>query len=224
MKLKYIFILFGIVSFSAIQKTTLPKGFVDASEFIPNLKIDLRYATAHNFIGKPIDGYYSQRCILSKEAAIALKNVEEDLNENNLCLQIYDSYRPQKAVNQFVKWAKNINDTLMKQEFYPNIAKKNLFKKGYISSKSRHSSGSTIDLTIYSDYTNDVLDMGSKYDFFGEQSAVDYPNLTREQKSNRKLLKSIMLKHGFRAYSKEWWHFTLRYEPYQNMRFNFDIK
>ncbi len=186
--------------------------------------MELRYATSHNFIGKPIDGYYSQRCILTKEAAVALKKVEDDLNDYGLCLQVYDSYRPQKAVNHFVRWAKNLNDTLMKREFYPNMDKKNLFKDGYISSKSRHSSGSTIDLTIFSDKTNDVIDMGSPYDYFGKQSHINYTHLTKAQLSNRKLLKTVMLKNGFRSYPKEWWHYTLRHEPYANMHFDFNVE
>lgn len=226
MKLKSfsILILVVFISFSFLQKANLPKGFVDASDFIPNLKVDLRYATSNNFIGKPIDGYYSHRCILTKEAALALKKVDDDLNDLGFCLQVYDSYRPQKAVNHFVKWARNLTDTLMKQNFYPNVAKNNLFKDGYISSKSRHSSGSTIDLTIFSDKTNSVLDMGSKYDFFGKQSNINYSDLSDIQISNRKLLNSVMLKNGFRPYPMEWWHYTLRYEPYRNVHFDFNIE
>jgi len=212
-----------IVAFSTL-KNNFPKSFVNVSEVIPNLKIEMRYATKHNFVGKRINGYYAENCYLTKEAAKALEKVSLELEENNLCLYIYDSYRPQKAVNHFVTWARDRKDTLMKNEFYPSVLKKNLFKKGYISSKSRHSSGSTIDLTLFSDETNSILDMGSAYDFFGEESAVMYEKITKKQQENRMLLQKVMKNNGFRSYSKEWWHFTLRYEPYRNQYFDFDIK
>lgn len=224
---KTLFVLFTIiflVAFSKKQANKIAKGFVDVSQIIPNLKMDLRYATSHNFIGKRIDGYKKQKCFLTKEAALALKNVQEQLEEQGMCLFVYDSYRPKKAVNHFVRWARNLNDTLMKNEFYPNVNKRDLFKLGYISSKSRHSSGSTIDLTIFSDEIGDVIDMGSEYDFFGKESWVKYKQLTAQQLENRKLLQTVMLENGFRSYPQEWWHFTLRYEPYRNAAFNFDVE
>jgi D-alanyl-D-alanine dipeptidase len=220
----FFFIIAFLVAFSIRKENKLPKSFVDVSQVIPNLKMDLRYVTSHNFVGKPIDGYKSQKCFLTKEAASALKKVEGQLAEQGMCLFVYDSYRPKKAVNHFVRWARNLNDTLMKSEFYPNVNKKDLFKLGYISSKSRHSSGSTIDLTIFSDEINDVIDMGSKYDFFGKESWVKYDKLSSEQMANRKLLQTVMLVNGFRSYPQEWWHFTLRYEPYRNAAFDFNVE
>ena len=227
MKLKIaisILLLFLIYGFSIINKKELPKGFVYVNNEIPKIKVELRYATSHNFIGKPINGYYANNAIVSIETVKALKKVQIDLDKLNLSLLIYDAYRPQKAVNQFVKWAKKLDDTLMKKEFYPNVDKKNLFKNGYISSHSRHSSGSTVDVSIYSNTYNIPLDMGSPYDFFGPQSWINYDKLTKKQKYHRTLLQKIMLKNGFRNYSKEWWHFTLKQEPYRNKYFNFEIK
>lgn len=225
-KYKITFFFICITLLFAFKSTTrkLPQGFVYVTEIIPNIKLELRYFTSNNFIGKPINGYHAEKCILTLQATTALKKVEDELLEQGLCLQIYDTYRPQKAVNHFKKWAKNINDTLMKQQYYPMVKKRNLFRLQYISSHSRHSSGSTVDLTIYSDKTNDVLDMGSDYDYFGEKSWVSYQKITKKQKENRQLLQRIMLKHGFRSYPKEWWHFTLRYEPYRNHYFDFDVE
>ncbi len=225
MKYKYLLIIVvaSLFSFNIFQNKTLPKGFVYITDEIPKIRVELRYATKHNFVGKSIDGYHGNNAIVTKETAVALKKVQQDLEKLNLSLIIYDAYRPQKAVNHFVKWAKDINDTLMKHEFYPNVAKRNLFKNGYIASHSRHSSGSTVDVSIFSDTYKVPLDMGSSYDYFGKQSWVSYKNLTKKQKYHRELLQKVMLKNGFRNYSKEWWHFTLRYEPYRNKYFNFEI-
>lgn len=213
-----------ILFFSKFLMAQLPEGFVIIDEHIPDIKVELRYAESNNFVGKPVDGYESGKCIMSIQAAKALKNVQEELYNYNLCLKIYDAYRPQRAVNHFVRWAKQVNDTLNKQTFYPDIDKRNLFKAGYIASKSRHSSGSTVDLTIIAGETGEELDMGSPWDFFGERSWLDYKELTDKQKANRQLLQSIMLKHGFRNYPKEWWHFTLKGEPYRNQYFDFVLK
>lgn len=208
------------LSFSQTKKVA---KFVTIQKEIPNIKIDLRYASSNNFIGEKIDGYHSNKAIITIEAAHALKKIQLELEKKGLSLIIYDAYRPQKAVNHFKRWAKNLNDTLMKKDFYPNVAKKDLFKAGYISSRSRHSSGSTVDVSIYDSKKNSVLDMGSPYDFFEEKSWVNYKNLSTIQKENRQLLQNVMLKNGFRNYSKEWWHFTLRNEPYRNVYFDFDM-
>ncbi len=218
------FILSLIYGFSIIQNKELPKGFVYIKNEIPKIKVELRYATNHNFIGKIINGYQSNNAIVSIETAKALKKAQADLDKLNLSLLIYDAYRPQKAVNEFVNWAKKLDDTLMKKEFYPNVAKKNLFKNGYISSHSRHSSGSTVDVSIYSNTYKVPLDMGSPYDFFGKQSWIIYDKLTKKQNYHRQLLQKVMLANGFRNYSKEWWHFTLKQEPYRNQYFDFNVE
>ena len=219
LKLTLLFVLTANLIFAQ-----LPEGFVYVKKEIPDIQIELRYFTNNNFVGKPIDGYNKYVCILSKQATNALKKIQKELGSFNLSLKIYDAYRPQRAVNHFIAWAKNINDTLQKQEYYPEVAKKDLFKDQYISSKSRHSSGSTLDVTLVDMKTGEELDMGTPYDYFGPQSWIHYMRLTTQQKANRMLLQNIMLKHGFRQYPQEWWHFTLRGEPFKNQYFDFPIE
>ncbi|MCF7560374.1 M15 family metallopeptidase [Sabulilitoribacter multivorans] len=221
--IKYLaLVLFGCLYLNTFAQ--LPEGFVYVKDIIPDLEVELRYNTSNNFVGKPITGYHSKRLILTVETAKALKLVHQDLQQQNLCLKVYDGYRPQQAVNHFVKWARDLNDTINKHIFYPKVKKRDLFKEGYIASKSGHSRGSTVDLTIIDGNTGKPLDMGSIYDFFGEQSWVDYEHITDKQKVNRHLLQAVMMKYGFRNYPKEWWHFTLRGEPFPDTYFNFPIK
>lgn len=205
------------------QKKTLPEGFVYIKEALPDIQVDLRYAGTDNFVGVPVDGYRNGKAVISMEAAAALKNLQEELYLYNMCLKVYDAYRPQTAVNHFVRWAKAIDDTINKQQFYPKVDKRNLFKEGYIASSSRHSSGSTVDITLVDGNTGKELDMGSPWDYFGERSWVDYEDITEQQKANRHFLQTLMAKHGFRNYPKEWWHFTLRNEPYAGQYFDFPI-
>ena len=217
-------LVFGILFFGFRQKETLPKGFVYVKEVIPDLDVELRYYGMNNFVGDTIDGYKSNHLILTEAAAEKLKLVQDELQEQNLCLKVYDGYRPQRAVNHFIRWAKDLNDTINKSIFYPDVAKRNLFKEEYIASRSGHSRGSTVDLTIINGNTGEPLDMGSPYDFFGQQSWVDYNGISEEQQKNRQLLQTIMLKHNFRNYPKEWWHFTLRWEPFPKTYFDFEIE
>jgi len=202
----------------------LPEGFVYVEELVPTLNVELRYASTNNFIGAKIEGYHSNRLILTKKAALAIKNIQTELEERNLCLKVYDGYRPQRAVNHFITWVHNSKDTINKQVYYPYTKKAHLFKKQYIASRSGHSRGSTVDLTIVDGRTGLPLDMGSPFDFFGKESAVNYQNITNKQKQNRKLLQAVMIKHGFRNYSKEWWHFTLNHEPFKGQYFNFQVE
>ncbi len=202
----------------------LKEGFVYVADEIPTINIELRYFSSDNFVGQEIDGYNANVVILSKEATKALKKVQNELLKEGLSLKIFDAYRPQQAVNHFRKWARDINDTLRKQDFYPNINKKNLFKDGYISTRSRHSSGSTIDITIIDLKTCEELNMGTAYDYLGKESATFYDGITKHQQKNRVLLKTVMSKHGFRNYSQEWWHYTLRGEPYLNQYFDFLVE
>ncbi|WP_425557113.1 M15 family metallopeptidase [Flaviramulus aquimarinus] len=221
--MKYsLFFLIYVTYASAFAQ--LPEGFVYVEHAIPDLKVELRYYTSNNFVGSPVKGYESNKLILTEATTKALKLVHEALQKQNLCLMVYDGYRPQQAVNHFVLWARKLNDTINKHIFYPNVKKRNLFKAGYIASKSGHSRGSTLDLTIINANTGEPLDMGSPYDFFGEASWVDFDRITDKQKANRQLLQSIMLKHNFRNYPKEWWHFTLRSEPFPDTYFDFPIK
>lgn len=221
--MKYTLIILSIFMYSN-SFAQLPEGFVYAKDIIPDLDIELRYFASNNFVGKPIDGYTVNKLIITKQTAQALKLIHEELQNNNLCIKVYDGYRPQQAVNHFMKWARDLNDTINKHTFYPNIEKQNLFKEGYIATKSGHSRGSTLDLTIVDGQTGLPIDMGSTYDFFGEKSWVSHQNITKKQYTNRQLLQSIMLKHGFRNYPKEWWHFTLRWEPFPDTYFDFLIE
>jgi len=213
-----LFFVFGVAS------AQLPKGFVYVDDIITDLDVELRYFSKHNFVGDTIDGYKTNKIVLTQQAAEALKKVQEELKQQNLCLRVYDAYRPQKAVNHFIRWARDLNDTINKQEFYPNVEKRHLFRDGYIASKSGHSRGSTLDLTIIDGNTSEPLDMGSPYDFFGEPSWVNYEDINEEQKQNRQLLQKVMLKHGFRNYPQEWWHFTLAGEPFMDQYFDFPIE
>jgi len=222
-----IFLLLSIFLASqgcVVTKKTLPKGFKYIKNAIPNVVEEIRYATAENFIGKPIDSYFSHTSILSNEAMNALIKVQKELNVKGQGLKIFDAYRPQSAVNHFIRWAKMPEDTVMKSQYYPGIPKSRLFELGYISKKSGHTRGSTLDLTIIDMKSGRELDMGGPYDFFGEKSHHDFSNITAAQIKNRKLLKSTMEKYGFKAYSEEWWHYSLRGEPYPDTYFDFPVK
>lgn len=220
MKLKITFLLVLVASFSFAQ---LPQGFVYVNDLIPSIHVELRYFGSNNFMGNPIEGYHREVAILSKQAAIALKNVQNELKQYNLSVKIYDSYRPQRAVNHFIRWAGDLNDTLNKQDYYPEVKKEHLFKEGYIAARSGHSRGSTLDMTLVDIKTGQPLDMGSPYDFFGEVSWVNHKNLTAQQLANRMLIQTVMRKHGFLHYPKEWWHFTLRNEPFPETYFDFPV-
>jgi len=226
MKLKIAIISFIVFlfAFGSKESNTLPEGFVYAKTVISDLDVELRYFSSNNFVGDTIDGYKANVLILTKETANALQKVQHDLQQQNLCLKVYDGYRPQRAVNHFMRWAKDLNDTINKQEFYPDVEKRYLFREEYIATRSGHSRGSTLDLTIIDGITSEPLDMGSPYDFFGKESWVNHADLTEDQKSNRKLLQEVMLKHNFRNYAKEWWHFTLRWEPFPNTYFDFEVE
>ena len=211
-------------AFNKSVNIQLPQGFVHVKEIIPDLDVELRYFSTHNFVGDTIDGYKANTLILTLQTAKALKQVQDELQNQNLCLKVYDGYRPQRAVNHFMRWASNLNDTLNKQEFYPTVDKRFLFRDGYIATQSGHSRGSTIDLTIIDGNTSKPLDMGSPYDFFGEPSWVEYQNISEKQKQNRQLLQNVMQKNGFRNYPQEWWHFTLIGEPFPDTYFDFVVE
>ena len=210
--------------FSCATQREIPNSFVNLKEQIPNLEIDLRYYGSHNFLGRPVKGYEANKVFISKEAASALVQIQKELNAQGLGIKVFDAYRPQQAVNNFKEWALDIADTAAKKEFYPDVDKRNLFKLGYIAEKSGHSRGSTIDLTIINLKDKKELDMGTGFDYFGEPSHHDYSNLSPQQKANRKLLKDIMEKHGFKSIEEEWWHYTLKNEPFKDQYFDYKIK
>lgn len=202
----------------------LPKDFVYLDKIIPDIAVDLRYLTANNFLGTPVDGYDAARCILSQPAAYALKHVQTDLAVFGLGIKVFDAYRPQMAVDHFVRWAKDIEDTKMKAAYYPGVDKKNLFRDGYIAAKSSHTRGSTVDLTLISLDSGREVDMGSGFDFFGPASRPDNPDMTASQRAHRMLLQLLMHRHGFSHYDQEWWHFTLKAEPFPDTYFNFPVQ
>ncbi len=220
---KIAFGLLFLISFVASAQG-LPKGFVYLSNIDASIQKELRYVSTNNFIGQPINGYHKDLVIVTKETALALKKIQQHLLKDNLSLKIFDAYRPQQAVDHFVKWAKDVNDTLRKQEYYPSVAKSDLFAQGYIASKSGHTRGSTVDLTLVHVKTNQEVDMGSTYDFFGKASHPFYKGITKIQQKNRLFLRTVMLKNGFQPYENEWWHFTLKKEPFPKTYFNFPIK
>ncbi|GIP48428.1 MULTISPECIES: M15 family metallopeptidase [Paenibacillus] len=208
------------------KKYHLPKGkgFVYLDEVIPNALYDLRYYTGDNFVGERIDGYSGPFAILTLRAARALKKVNDNLEAQGYRLKIIDAYSPQKAVNHFARWSKDPLDAEMKERFYPEVDKKNLFKQGYLSSKSGHSRGSTVDLTLVYKKTGGEVDMGSRVDFLGPISAHGAQGLTKAQRTGRYILKTAMVKQGFKPYAKEWWHYTLKNEPYPSTYFDFDVE
>ncbi len=204
--------------------SSLPEGFVYLNDVVPDIKFELRYYTENNFVGERIEGYLKPKCILSMQAALALKNVQADLKAFGLGLKVYDAYRPQRAVDHFVRWAKDLKDIKMKQEYYPNVSKNVLFKEGYIAARSSHTRGSTVDVTIVTIDSNNELDMGSTYDFFSPYSWPSNPSMTESQRAHRMLLQGLMNKHGFNKYDQEWWHFTLRNEPFADEYFDFPVQ
>lgn len=219
-KLIFLFLL-GFSLTTVAQK--IPKGFVYLSEVDATIQSELRYFSNNNFIGKPIDGYKNDCIIVSKPTAKALQKVQAILKKKGIGLKIFDAYRPQEAVDHFVRWAKVLNDTLMKKSYYPNVPKSELFQKGFIASKSGHTRGSTVDLTLIKLSNGKELDMGSPYDFFGKESHPFYKKITKKQQENRMLLRKVMMANGFYPYDNEWWHFSLKNEPYPNTYFNFPV-
>ena len=177
-------------------------------------------------MGRRVKAYYSDIAIGSIALAKQLKKVQAELKPMGFGIKIFDAYRPQTAVNDFIKWSEIPNDTISKKEYYPNLKKNTLFDLGFISKKSGHSRGSTVDLTLIylgKDKKGKELDMGSSWDFFGDISNYDSPKINEIQKLNRKLLRDVMISNGFIPYEKEWWHFTLINEPFPNTYYDFSI-
>ena len=203
---------------AAINDTS---GFVLLSDYVPSIVQEIRYYSTYNFIGERIDGYEQPCAIITKEAARALKEVSNEMNVKGYRLKIFDAYRPATAVKSFVLWGIEDLDQKMKPFFYPDLKKTELFELGYIASKSSHSRGSTVDLTLLDMATGKEIDMGSPFDFFSEVSHPDYKGITDEQYANRMMLQNVMVKYGFEPIDCEWWHFTLKNEPYPSTYFEF---
>lgn len=216
----------SVTSESVTQKDIAENsdGFVVLSQAVPDVILEIRYYSTYNFVGERIDGYEEPCALITKEAAEALKNASKAALEKGYRLKIYDAYRPQLAVNHFMRWAEDTKDTRMKEYFYPELDKSVLFDQGYIAEKSGHSRGSTVDLTLFNMKTGKDVDMGGTFDYFGELSHPDYKgNLTDEQINNRNILRDIMTQSGFKPLDTEWWHFTLENEPYPDTYFNFPV-
>ena len=221
----YLLMFIGMAMPDSTHSQSLPAGFVYLDQVIPDIRTDLRYRSDDNFVGAIVEGYAGSRAILSQPAAQALSKVQAELRGQGLGLLVFDAYRPQRAVNHFARWAKDLRDAKMKQRYYPAVDKADLFSQGYIAGRSGHSRGSTVDLTLVSlTAPFGELDMGTFFDFFGERSWLDAIGITTVQMQNRALLQQTMKKHGFTPYSKEWWHFTLSAEPFPDTYFDFEIR
>ena len=217
-------------------------NFVVITEVVPDAILEIRYYSTYNFIGCRVDGYTEPTALLTRQAADSLLAVSEDLKAQGYRLKIYDAYRPQMAVDHFLRWGSDLNDTLMKAYFYPDLNKDVLFDKGYIARRSGHSRGSTVDLTLFDMTTEKELDMGGTFDWFGPESHPDFGGnpetgeytgecnspsgrtITAGQFEHRMILRRAMLRHGFKPYNEEWWHFTLENEPYPDTYFTFVVK
>ena len=209
---------------AAADEGDLPPGFVYLDQLAPSIVVELRYAGKDNFVGSKIRGYEGTRCVLSSSAAKQLKKAQDELRTLGLSLKVFDAYRPQRSVDHFVAWAKDLPDEKMKSKFYPSVEKADLFRKGYIAAKSGHSRGSTVDVTIVDAASHSELDMGAAWDFFDPISWSTSTKPTAQQRANRLLLRSLMIRHGFRPLKEEWWHFTLEDEPFPDHYFDFVIK
>ena len=249
-KLQIVFHLLGVLSLSCSLCPAIPKGFVSIADYDPTIIHEIRYGGFHNFVGRIIRGYDEPLCILTEQAARALSAAQKEFMSMKppYSIKVYDCYRPQMAVDDFVEWAKDLNDTKMKEEFYPYLNKSVLFPRGYIAEKSGHSRGSTSDLTIVPwppepepgyyqgmkllpctnrlpfRYPDNSIDMGTGFDCFDELAHTNNTNITTKEKENRILLKKTLTKHNFTNYWAEWWHYTLNNEPFPNTYFNFSIK
>lgn len=215
--------------------------FVNITDVVPDAILEIRYFGTYNFVGRRIDGYQQPTALMTRRAADSLKAVSDDVMRMGYRLKIYDAYRPQMAVDNFVRWAEDIPDTMMRQYFYPEVDKSLLFVQDYIAAKSGHTRGSTVDLTLFDMTTEKELDMGGTFDWFGEESHPDFGGnpetgefngkpspagrtITEEQFRNRMILRAAMLRHGFKPIDSEWWHFTLKDEPYPDTYFEFPVQ
>ena len=206
------------------KKVTMDSsGFVLLADMVPGIVQEIRYYSTYNFIGDRIDGYEEPVAICTKEAARALKAVSNELNVQGYRLKVFDAYRPACAVRNFMLWGIEDLDLRMKPFFYPDLDKQELFVNGYIAKQSSHSRGSAIDLTLFDMKTGKEVDMGSPYDFFSEISHPDFQGISREQLDNRNLLKELMCQNGFEPYDCEWWHFSLKNEPFPDTYFEFPV-
>lgn len=202
---------------------TLKSGFVYLRDIDSSIIEDIRYATCDNITGRPVMGYQKQVCITLEVVANALSAIQKELIPQSLSLKVFDCYRPQSSVNEFIAWTQDESDQLMKSLYYPAIEKSELFSAGYFSKKSAHTRGSAVDLTIVDLNTRDELDMGTRFDFMDEMSHSLSDKVFGQAKENRMLLRSLMIKAGFEPLQTEWWHFRYINEPFPDTYFDFPI-
>ena len=242
-----IIIVATAIGWSEAAQAELPSGFVYLADIDSGIVQDLRYAGLHNFVGRRIAGYEAAECVLTEKAASALARAQARLSAQNLSLMVWDCYRPERAVADFVSWSKIAGDTRMKAEFYPHTEKSRFFALGYIAQRSGHSRGSTVDIGIVpkdvtaplvfdpaqplrsciaakaARFDDGTIDFGTGYDCFDERAATRHPGVGRQARANRELLRSTMEGAGFEPYAKEWWHFGLAEEPFHNRSFDFPV-
>ncbi|MFE0193934.1 M15 family metallopeptidase [Streptomyces sp. NPDC058989] len=232
----------------AAPPSALPKGFVALREVDPTIIQEMRYVTPHNFVGVPVDGYRRPTCLLTRDAARALHRAQLSFLKRGLSLKVYDCYRPQRAVDHFVRWAKDLGDQRMKAEFYPRVDKTRLFDDGYIAAKSGHSRGSTLDVTLVrlpavptrpyvpgepltpcygpraGRFPDNSLDMGTGFDCFDTLAHTLDPRVRGRQLAHRLLLKKGLERAGFVNLPEEWWHYTFKPEPFPDTYFDFPVQ
>ena len=217
-------VLFMPLDCSAVDAMDF-SGFVEIADEVEGVILEIRYYSEYNFMGVRVYGYLEPVALLGREAASALNEAAKEFSELGYAIKIFDAYRPQAAVDHFVRWAGDTGDTRMKEFFYPDVDKKDLIAKGYIAKRSGHSRGSAVDITLVDKKSGKEIDMGSPFDLFGEISHYSCKkSLSHEAIANRKLLRDVMKKHGFKPLSVEWWHFTLKNEPWPNTYFTFPVK
>jgi D-alanyl-D-alanine dipeptidase len=245
-----ILIVLSVVLISSTARAAPAPGFVNLATIHPGIKIEMRYFSIWNFMGRIIPGYKANRCFLTREAATALAQAQEALSKKGYSLLVLDCYRPARSVQAFVNWTRDEKDQKMKSVFYPDEPKFTLIERGYIADRSGHSRGSTVDLTLikkpvtrsrkdtplrYKESGGDCrdtrgiertgqLNMGTTFDCFSDLANTDHPKIIASARANRKILRDAMESVGFQNYPKEWWHFTLKNEPFSDQYFDFEVE
>jgi D-alanyl-D-alanine dipeptidase len=196
-------------------------AFVD--DLVPGVRWDAKYATWDNFTGKPVDGYLANRIVGTRALCAALERAQKEAASLGFGLLLWDGYRPQRAVDCFLRWAERPEDGRTKQRHYPNIERADMFRRGYVAAKSGHSRGSTVDLTLYHLDTGELAPMGGHHDLMDPISHHGARGTAPIEARNRHRLRSVMEACGFGAYDCEWWHYRLLDEPYSDTYFDFPI-
>lgn len=218
-------VLITLILFVTSTMALSHPGFVSLNDLCPEIKAHMSYATTENFTGEIVAGYRARKAFMAKGPAEALCRVITQAKKRGLGIKIFDSYRPAKAVAFFQEWAKRPEtNPEIKQLYYPDYTREQLFELGYIAKQSSHSKGSAVDLTLFDLQTGRDLDMGTGFDYFGELSHTDNLGVTAAQRKNRYLLRELMEGQGFRNFSQEWWHYSYRPEPYPDTYFDFDVE